>query len=468
MAKSSMNQQSGVGYGEAQVFNTSAPIQLFLQQQMIEKKREDDVLKQLGDQLSKLDVSGIRPVDMKDISRLYDEYKNYAIQNKDAFANPSKNFDRYVKGQEMFNNLLNATSLAKQEVEAQKKIFNLSASRPDVYNPEQVKKILSTRQNVSVLNPNYKPLNDFDIFNAMDYNLDKLYYDPLRKAHKEQTFTIEGKAPDELYKLSGFKDYTPLISDAAHKYDLLPTGAQKKFEALFNSLSPDDLQQMNQQIQKILPPEIRDNIQIKSPKDYAIATYIMQRPTQELGVVPNQVYNERASRSMRAQSLSETKRYHDYQMAKENGNGGWAEAMNSALSEGDWDRAHALSQNIYSSKNKGIVADVITKDMFIKNPGKYLQMVGLDQTGDMQKDIRRFIERVNSNVSSPDEKIGLNAIKNGGILIGNNYFIGNKKYADYKFITAKMENTLPILKSIEKTLTDKGVLKKDKKFRFPE
>lgn len=115
--------KSGIGVGEAQIFDTSGIIgtygKILAQQQRSDERYAAD----LADLISKVDTEGVREPDLPEITKYYDAIKN-TYRNALSTRNTS---DRAMYRAEIANGLNKLNNFAKKSVEFKKEYKNLAS-----------------------------------------------------------------------------------------------------------------------------------------------------------------------------------------------------------------------------------------------------------------------------------------------------------------------------------------------------
>ncbi len=95
---------SGVGYGEAQVYNTNGSLNAFqriIQTQQVERQREQ---KALADQVKNLKTDGLRDADRNDYYKMYDDWRTKSTLAR-AEKDPRKRFELQSEAEKSYTGL---------------------------------------------------------------------------------------------------------------------------------------------------------------------------------------------------------------------------------------------------------------------------------------------------------------------------------------------------------------------------
>lgn len=86
-----------LGKAMAQPLDFTRLSNYLLQQRQIQKENKTKILRDLGEDLASYNPNGILEKDLPDFHRLYNNWKNLAVENLDVLEHPQKDFETYQK-----------------------------------------------------------------------------------------------------------------------------------------------------------------------------------------------------------------------------------------------------------------------------------------------------------------------------------------------------------------------------------
>lgn len=186
-----------IGYGAAQVFDTSRSVNTYAQ--LLKQKKADAVkadekfLKSLS-----VDSKGVRAVDVPKFTEKYNEFMQWAADNQVDLKNPTKNPVIFQQFQQKKNELLQDVAMSKQ---AQEKHNNITSTihkgREEFYNSKNVEGANNLHE-TSIYNEGFS--NALGFTPGRDTNA-ALASVPVKDLHTETTFENQQGVKTTTYKV---------------------------------------------------------------------------------------------------------------------------------------------------------------------------------------------------------------------------------------------------------------------------
>lgn len=269
------------GSAEAVVVNLG-PVAAYLAQQQQEKKAMQQQLdRQVNDDLSKLSLDGARSQDYSAIRQGYDAFKNAAIQYKKALRDP-KHRDtaeqNYLNSKAQLNAMISQSKEAKDRT---KQIYDFYAKNRDQINEDEFKSGVSLL-NAPIGTPQFEQSRDYDIsriaFKPEQFQADK--WQTIIGSVKPQEVSMPTQLPNGqiVTEKKRMVDPRVLSTTISGLYDSDLGHGKKYWDTQFASLPPEDKQIYEEYLGKYLP-----GFEITNPKELAIAANMYGRVEQDLG-----------------------------------------------------------------------------------------------------------------------------------------------------------------------------------------
>ncbi len=262
---------AGVRYGnpEAVVLDLSGVAAMFQQQQQQKRLVQQQLDKQINDDLSKLSFEGVRPQDYQAIRQRYDAYRDAAINYKKALRDPRM---RDQAEQEYINSkseLNTAVGKSKSRKEAVKGVIDFWGKNRDQIDPTEFAKTKSLLD--APLGT--KEFDDADGIDVTSLVFKPDQYDPKKLSDLIGTIkpvenNVTTQLPNGQFSYVNKKIIPPntlagLVGDA---YENDYANTKKYFDSKFNTLPPEERSIYEDYAKQYIP-----DFAINSPKDLAIA-----------------------------------------------------------------------------------------------------------------------------------------------------------------------------------------------------
>lgn len=270
------------GNAEAVVLDTSQVANYLLRQQQEKKLMQQQLDRQVNDDLTKLSFDGARSQDYSTIRQGYDAFKNAAIQYKKALRDPK---NRETAEQDYLNSKAQLNAMIGQSKEAKertKQIYDFYAKNRDQINEDEF------RSGIGLLN---SPIGTPQFDQAKDYDISKVVFRPeqfqadkwenvINTAIKPQTITTPTKLANGQIEVQKKRMVDPraLSEVISGLYDSDLGHGKKYWDSQFTTLQPEDKSIYEDYMNKYLP-----GFEITTPKELAIAAKMYGRVEQDLG-----------------------------------------------------------------------------------------------------------------------------------------------------------------------------------------
>lgn len=266
----------GIGRGEAQIFNLSPYLNLYLQEQQQKKLENRAIEKQIDDDLARYTPEGMRPQDVDQFLDQYQKMKSFRVQNAESLRNPSKNVNSWNQYQDMKSRLTKLVAESKAAKENTKSLYDFRGRNLDKLDDDAFKQAMGL-YNAPIGTPEHDQARNFDqsqlVFKAPKMDLIKLYQ-PLNALRPEETQDVQSLPTGQFRKLKTRQINPGAVAQymsAAYDTDLL--NAKKGFDDMFNNTPEDQRLLLEDYARKYYDP----NFVIETPKDLAVASGLYGR-----------------------------------------------------------------------------------------------------------------------------------------------------------------------------------------------
>lgn len=328
-------------YGEAVVLPTQGVTNMFLQQMERNKLHEQQLNKQIQDNMATYDPNKVRDQDLDGFYKRWQNVKDLSMKYRDAYKNPRGNVDKIRELDAAKNDLMAYINKSKGAKDFQKQVDDLYVKHPDKVNLED---FVSKRNLVSTPldSPEYDKVQGMNItdfqFNAAKFDPAK-FYAPVYKNNPLSIQSAQNIGPNGeiLTSKRRIRDLNGTLNDISLGYDADYQGAKKGFDVLFKQSTPEDKAALTKVMQNVIP-----GFEINTPKDLAIATGMAGKMQVNMGQV--QTGETGAAKEGRARRN---------------------QAYGAALSQGNWMKRQAITGMSKENKQKWIplMSDALkTKD----------------------------------------------------------------------------------------------------------
>lgn len=269
------------GNPEAVVLDFSPVTTYLAQQQQIRQAQQQQLDRQVNEDLTKLSFDGARTQDYSAIRSGYDTFKNAAIQYKKSLSDPRLR-DRaeqdYLNSKANLNNLIAQSKEAKERT---KGIYDFYAKNREQINDDEFKK------GISLLN---SPIGTQEYENSKGYDISSIIFKPEQFESAKWQPIINSVKPVEVSSAKELANGQILTQkkrvinpqafaqtvEGLYNSDL---GHGKKYwDDQFNTVPPEEKEVYEEYLDKYIP-----GFQIKEPKDLAVASYAYGRLEQDMG-----------------------------------------------------------------------------------------------------------------------------------------------------------------------------------------
>lgn len=270
------------GSPEAVVLDVSPVANYLLRQQQEKKLMQQQLDRQVNEDLSKLSLDGARPQDISVIRQRYDAFRDAAIQYKKALRDPKTRDtaeQNYINAKTQLNTLVAESKGAK---EVDKQIYDFYGKNRDQINEDEFRKAIGLRK-FAIGTPEYNQAKDYDMssiaFKPEQFQADK-WENVINTAIKPQTVTTPTKLPNGQIEVQKKRMVDPraLSEVISGLYDSDLGHGKKYWDSQFGALQPEDKSIYEDYMNKYLP-----GFEITTPKELAIAAKMYGRIEQDLG-----------------------------------------------------------------------------------------------------------------------------------------------------------------------------------------
>lgn len=269
------------GTPEAVVLDFSPVTAYLAQQQQIRQAAQQQLDKQINEDLTKLNFDGARTQDYSAIRSGYDAFKNSAIKYKKALKDPKL---RDAAEQEYLNskaNLNNIVAQSKEAKERTKSIYEFYAKNRDEINYDEFKSSIAML-NSPIGSPQYEQGRNYDIssviFKPEQFDANK--WQNLVDNIKPREVSSPKTLANGQILTSKKKMYDPIALQQiiTQGYNADYGNAKKFYDRQFKTLDPNDKVIYEEYAQKYIP-----NFVINTAEDLAVASNIYGRIEQDMG-----------------------------------------------------------------------------------------------------------------------------------------------------------------------------------------
>jgi len=266
------------GSAEAVVLPLNGVLAMFQQQQQERRLLQQQLDKQVNEDLSKLSFDGVRPNDYPIIRQKYDAYKDAAIRYKKSLRDP-KTRDQaerdYINSKSDLNAFIGQSKSAKEQ---KKGIIEFWGKNRENIDPTEFAKINSLLD-APVGSPEYEQAKNIDISNLV-FKPEK--YDPKKIGDLIATIKpVETKTATPLangqisYVNKKIVPPTAISTIIGNAYDNDYENTKKYYDAQFSILPEED-----KSIYETYAAQYIPGFKIETPKDLAIAQNMYGRVDQ--------------------------------------------------------------------------------------------------------------------------------------------------------------------------------------------